>query len=137
MHTMIKALQSIIYYPFILVLFILPVFSDLSLPTITQYSKSKGSGQLNSSVLSYIYYLPNKSLEEALATKYNIKSGHTKPYQLQRFYINNLFGWSLTPSRLNYLFFFFIMILVGYIQGISEISIPLGGHAPPKIKYMY
>lgn len=134
MNTIIKAIQSVIYYPFILVFFILPVISDLSFTPLVQSTGNKGSGQLASSVpFSYIYYLPNKTIEEELGAKYYTKSGFTNPIRLQRFYINFTLYNSCFFILSKFLCYSFIVILISYIQGISVISIPLGGHAPPKL----
>jgi hypothetical protein len=134
MNTIIKAIQSVICYPFILVFFIFPIVSDISFPPLVQNIRNKGSGQLVSSVaFSYIYYLPNRAIEEESVSKYIIKSGFTKPIKLPRFYINYTLyeAFAFTLSR--FVCYSFIVILISYIQGISVISIPLGGHAPPKL----
>ena len=133
MNTIIKVIKSLISYPIMLVFFILPVISDLSFPPLLTNVRNKGSGQLTTNVpFSYIYYLPSKNIEEEFGSRYFIKSNVSKPIKLQRFYINyNLY--TTIPFKLSkFLCYSFIIILISYIQGIAVISIPLGGHAPPK-----
>lgn len=132
MSTIIKAIQSLISYPILLVFFILPVISDLSFPPLILNVRNKGSGQLATTLpLSYIYYLPNKNIEEEFGSKYFIKSNVSKPIKLYRLYLNNADYDTHVFTLSKFLCYVFIVILISYIQGIAVISIPLGGHAPP------
>ncbi len=133
MNTVMNAIQSIIRYPVLLVFFILPIISDLSFPPLIVNVRNKGSGQFSTTVpFPYIYYLPNKNIEEEIGSKYFIKSNYTNPIKLQRFYLNYADYDSYLFTLSKFLSYSFIVILISYIQGIAVISIPLGGHAPPK-----
>lgn len=132
MNNLIKNIQSLIRIPFILVFFILSIISDLTFPPYESHTATEESG-LSTLPFSYIYYtLPNRTIDEEFGSNYFIKTNIVKPL-LQRFYVNNAVYDPMPYILSRFLSYSFVIILISYIQGISVISIPLGGHAPPRL----
>lgn len=133
MNTIIYTIKLLIRFPFILLFIIFPSLFDISLPVPSFTSTVEGSGLFASSKsFTYLCYnLSNKNIEEEFTNKYFLSKYTPKQISFER-QLSHKSIYNVMPyTILNYGCSTLIIILVGFILGISRLSISLGGHAPP------